>query len=102
LNDEVIAIDQDALGKQGVLKIKNDVWNVLVKPLSNGDYAIAILNRSDGTQTSTINFSDLGLEGKYEIGDLWQHKNIGKGKSWKGNVQSHETKLFRLKSISKN
>lgn len=99
LNDEVIAISQDALGKQGALKIKNDVWNVLAKPLSNGDYAIAILNISNVPQSSAINFNDLGLEGKYEIRDLWLHKNIGKGKKWKGNVASHETKLFRLKKI---
>jgi alpha-galactosidase len=97
LNDEVIAVDQDTLGKQAVLKIKNDVWNILVKPLSNGDYAIAILNRSNASQTTTINFSDLGLGGKYEIRDLWQHKNLGNSKDWKGNVLSHETKLLRLK-----
>ncbi|HET7118283.1 MAG TPA: glycoside hydrolase family 27 protein [Hanamia sp.] len=102
LNDEAIAIDQDALGKQGARKIDNEVWNVFVKPLADGDVAIAILNRSDATQTSTINFSDLGLEGKYEIRDLWQHKVIGKKeKGWKGNVLSHETKLFRLKKVSK-
>ncbi|MGN6533562.1 MAG: glycoside hydrolase family 27 protein, partial [Ginsengibacter sp.] len=97
LNPEAIAVDQDPLGKQGELKIKNDVWNVLVKPLSNGDYAVAILNLSNALQTATINFSDLGLDGNYEIRDLWQHKNLGTAKSWKGNVLSHETKLFRLK-----
>lgn len=53
----MIAIDQNALGKQG--ELKNDVWNVLIKPLSNGDYAIIILNRSNVSQTSAINFSDL-------------------------------------------
>jgi alpha-galactosidase len=99
LNDEAIAIDQDRLGKQGVLKIKNDVWNVLVKPLSNGDYAVGILNLSNAPQTASIKFDDLGLHGKYEITDLWQHKNLGKATSWKGNVLSHETKLFRLKKI---
>ncbi len=97
LNDEVIALNQDALGKQAERKIKNEVWNIFVKPLANGDYAIAVLNRSDATQTSAINFSDVGLEGKFEIRDLWQHKNIGNAKKWKGKVLSHETKLFRLK-----
>src|SRR6185437_1378733 len=101
LNDEAIGIDQDSLGKQGELKIKNDVWNVLVKPLSNGDYAVAILNLSNAPQTASIKFDDLGLHGKYEITDLWQHKNLGKATSWKGNVLSHETKLFRLKNTEK-
>ena len=100
LNDEMIAIDQDALGKQADKKTANDSWEVFGKPLSNGDYAVAVLNRSGAAQTTNINFSDLGLEGKYEIRDVWQHKIIGKGKSWKGAVQSHETKVFRLKNIS--
>ena len=54
LNNEVIAIDQDVLGKQAERKIKNDVWNVFVKPLNNGDYAIAILNRSEAAQKFAI------------------------------------------------
>lgn len=99
MNPEAIAIDQDVLGKQAELKIKNDVWNVLVKPLSNGDVAIAILNLDSTTQKANINFSDLGLGGKYEIRDVWQHKNLGKSSKWKGEVVSHETKLFRLKKM---
>ena len=82
LNDEVIAINQDALGKQAVCKIKNDTWSVFVKPLANGDFAIAILNRSETTQNSKINFAELGLNDSYEIKDLWEHKVIGKGKKW--------------------
>ncbi|MGB7070398.1 MAG: glycoside hydrolase family 27 protein [Pyrinomonadaceae bacterium] len=96
LNEEVIAIDQDPLGKQGVRKIRNDVWNVFVKPLANGDTAVAILNRGDVRQNFSIKFSDLGLYGNFKIRDLWQHKTIGRGGRWSGEVESHETKLFRL------
>jgi alpha-galactosidase len=99
LNEEVIAINQDALGKQAVCKIKNELWSVFVRPLANGDFAVAILNRSETTQNSKISFVKLGLEGTYEIKDLWQHKVIGKGKQWGGKVQSHQTQLFRLKKI---
>lgn len=96
LNEEVIALNQDVLGKQAIRKIKNDTWNVFVKPLVNGNFAIAILNRSDSEQKCQINFAQLGLNDKYEIKDLWLHKFIGKGKKWKGKVQPHETKVFRL------
>lgn len=99
LNDEVIAINQDALGKQAVCKIKNETWSIFVKPLANGDFALAILNRSETVQNSKISFAELGLDDAYEIKDLWQHKVIGKGKKWNGKVQPHETKLFRLKKI---
>lgn len=95
-NAEVIAIDQDALGKQGVRKVSDEVWDIFVKPLTNGDVAIAILNKDGSAKDAKINFADLGLNGKYSIRDLWLHKVIGTGSSWKGNVQPHETKLFRL------
>lgn len=96
LNEEVIAINQDELGKQAVRKINTDVWDVLVKPLANGDVAIAILNKADTEQTVDINFSDVGLTDKYNVRDLWLQKQIVKGKKWKGKVAAHETKLFRL------
>ncbi|MES2652005.1 MAG: glycoside hydrolase family 27 protein [Bacteroidota bacterium] len=98
-NEEVIALNQDALGKQAERKIKNDVWDVFVRPLANGDHAIAILNKTSSIQNTKLNFADLGLSDKYEIRDLWQHKVIGKGNKWAGDVTSHETKVFRLKKI---
>jgi alpha-galactosidase len=87
LNEEIIALNQDALGKQAVRKIHNDSINVFVKPLANGDVALAILNRSDAAQTFSIRFSALGLPGKYELRDLWLHKTIGKAGKWKGNCR---------------
>ncbi|QKJ31074.1 glycoside hydrolase family 27 protein [Mucilaginibacter mali] len=98
-NTEVIALNQDALGKQAERKIKTDVWDVFVRPLANGDFAIAVLNKSGITQATKINFADLGLPDKYEIKDLWQHKVTGKANKWTGDITSHETKVFRLKKV---
>ncbi len=98
-NTEVIALNQDALAKQAERKIKTEVWDVFVRPLANGDFAMAILNKNDSEQSAAINFTDVGLTGKYEIKDLWQHKVIGKGNKWTGKVASHETKVFRLKKV---
>ena len=53
----------------------------------------------DVVESAIDKFIQLGLIDKYEIRDLWQHKIIGKGNKWKGTVQVHETKLFRLKKI---
>lgn len=77
---------------------------MFLKPLSNGDYAIAILNRGDSEGVYSLNFNELGLKDQYEIRDLWQHKAIEKNKrnrssDWKGSIQSHETKVFRLMKI---
>jgi len=97
LNKEIIALDQDVLGKQAERRIKNDTWNVFVKQLSNGDYAVAILNLSDASQNFSIKFQEIGLPDKYEIRDLWEHKVIGKANKWQGQLLSHETKVFRLR-----
>ena len=101
LNVEAIAISQDALGKQAERKINNESWSVFVKPLSNGDYGIAFLNRTDAAQQFKLDFAALGLQDKYEVRDLWLHKNIGKSKSWKGMLASHETILLRLSPAKK-
>ena len=95
----MIAINQDPLGIQAERKIYNDTWNVFLKPLANGDYAVAIINRSSNAAAYQLNFADLGLTGKYEIRDLWEHAAAGKGTQWKSIIESHETKVFRLKKI---
>ncbi|MBL7925503.1 MAG: glycoside hydrolase family 27 protein [Bacteroidia bacterium] len=99
LNADIIAINQDTLGKQAVRIINDSVWNVFVKPLHNGDYAVAILNKSEAQKNCNLSFASLGLKHKYQIKDLWLHKNVGHGKIYNGIIQSHETKVFRLKTI---
>ncbi len=99
MNKEIIAINQDVLGKQAEPKVLTKDLNVFVKPLANGDYAVAILNQSDVPQNINIKFADLGLTGKYQIRDVWQHKLIGKSNKWQGNVLKHETKVFRLQKL---
>ena len=65
LNKEVIALNQDVLGKQAVCKIKNDVWNVFVRPLANGDFAVAVLNRTRETQSMKFNFYRIRIDWKF-------------------------------------
>jgi alpha-galactosidase len=96
MNEEVIAVNQDKLGRQGVRMINNDTLDIFVKPLENDEVAIAILNKSDTGQNCKIDFNKLGLTGNYQIRDLWMHKITGTGKGWKGNIGAHETKMFRL------
>jgi alpha-galactosidase len=96
MNDEVITVNQDKMGRQAIRKINNDTWEIFVKPLDNKDVAIAILNKSGTVQNCQIDFKDLGLTDNFQIRDLWKHKIIGEGKSWDGNILAHETKMFRL------
>ncbi|MCX2473769.1 glycoside hydrolase family 27 protein [Pedobacter sp. MC2016-05] len=98
-NQEVIALNQDPLGKQAQRRIKTDKLDVFIRPLENGDVAIAILNKMPSPQTVNLGFGALGMEGKYETRDLWAHRNLGKRSGWSGKILCHETKLMRLKRI---
>jgi len=92
LNQEVIAIDQDPLGVQAKRIVEGPIWNVFVKPLANGDYALAILNRSESAQTISYDLAALGLKGQYEMRDLWQHQSIGTAKKLKQGLSAMKQK----------
>lgn len=76
-NDEVLAIDQDILGKQAQQKIKKPNYQVWVKQLEDGGHAVGIFNLSKTYQTITFAWKDVGLRGTYKVRDLWQQKDIG-------------------------
>lgn len=97
LNKEIIAINQDSTGIQAERKINNEQWNVFLKPLSDGDVAIAILNKMPEANYYQLNFKDLHLPGNYEMRDLWSGEKTKKISTWKGRIDSHETKVFRLR-----
>ncbi|RYZ50975.1 MAG: glycoside hydrolase family 27 protein [Sphingobacteriales bacterium] len=103
MNQEAIDINQDAAGVQAKLISEDDNQMVFLKSLQNGDVALAVLNKSGTAQDVTISLKALGLQEDYTIRDLWQHAIAGKRNGWRGQIQSHETKLFRLikKPISK-
>ncbi len=96
LNKEVININQDSLGIQAVQKENDGSLSIFLKSLSNGDYALAILNKLDCSIPLILDFSKLGLEGNFQIRDLWEHKTITKSDLKKQMILSHQTKLYRF------
>lgn len=95
-NDEVLAIDQDPLGKQAQQKIKKTDYQVWVKQLEDS-YAIGIFNLSRSYQTITLNWKDAGLKGNYKTRDLWQQKDLGFFKtSFTAKVPPHGVSLLKL------
>jgi alpha-galactosidase len=97
LNKEVIAINQDVLGKPAVPKVRNNNYQVYVRTLSGDKYAVAILNLDNKPSKIAVTFAQLGLNGKYNVRDIWMHQQIAKGaKGWQGTVNSHQTKVFVL------
>ena len=114
LNKEMIAIDQDPLGVQGLHYCDLDGLSFWFKPLKNGDWAFTILNptRSDVTvelNWQDFNFTDTDVSGKstsfdniiYKVYNLWTHKTEGKTSKKnkvdrKLTVKSRDVVSFRL------
>ena len=95
-NKDIIAIDQDPLGIQAERKLKTDLLQIFVKPLSNGDVALGILNTSDQEQTTEVNPKTLGIFNIRKAKDLWSGQTMKTGKRIKVKMAAHETKVFRL------
>jgi alpha-galactosidase len=78
-NREVIATDQDVLGRQG-RRIRHqegeDVW---VKPLEGQRLAVLLLNRGTSEREIAVKWSELGIGSDQPVGvrDLWAHKDLG-------------------------
>lgn len=92
LNSEIIAINQDPLGIAAERKVNTDTHQIFVRPLSNGRHAIAIINTADTAQKLSADLNRLGIEGRHNLRDVWQHKTVAKKASrWSGKVAPHAT-----------
>lgn len=76
-NDEVLAINQDPLGKQATVVSHEGELGILAKGLADGTQAAGLFNTSDSTQKMTLKWQDLGLQGKYTVRDVWRQKDLG-------------------------
>jgi alpha-galactosidase len=97
LNKEVIAIDQDKLGRQGYKISKEAGAEIWIKPLESGDLAVAFFNRGDTMVTMRAVWELLGLQGKHKVRDLWAHADVGSFRdSYARDVAGHSTVLLRI------
>ena len=96
-NDEVIAIDQDALGKEARQVVKKDNYQIWVKQLEDGSKAVGIFNTSDKYQTIDLNWSDIGADAYKKVRDVWQQVNLAtKGQTFSTKVAPHGVMLLKL------
>jgi alpha-galactosidase len=76
-NDEVIAVDQDPLGRPGRRVAKDQQREVWAKDLEDGTKAIGLFNRGEVQTVVKAKWTDLGLQGKQLIRDLWRQRDLG-------------------------
>lgn len=110
LNKEVIALDQDSLGRQAICWRDNGDYQIWLKPLVNNEKAICLLNSSDEKKTVLVDFallaeaktyrwgrpSPLKLE-NYVVRDLWDHRDLVlKESSMYIDLLPHSVKVYRF------
>jgi alpha-galactosidase len=96
-NNEVIDIDQDALGKPGYRVSKTGDLEVWKRELEDGSIAVGLFNRGEGKVKVTALWSDLGISGKKMVRDLWRQKDLGKfSNSFTSKVPRHGVVLVKI------
>jgi len=110
-NDEVLAINQDPLGRQAQKVYDGIRYQVWKKELYDGSVAIAVFNlgKTDdpveafvwGDEAEKLKVyvgaKQIGLEGIHLIRDLWRQQDIGTfEKTFACNVPYHGVRLFKL------
>jgi alpha-galactosidase len=76
-NDEVIAINQDPLGKQATALQTIGDLRIFVKDLEDGSRAVGFCNF--GREVAKLSYKDfdkLGISGRQTVRDLWRQKDI--------------------------
>ncbi len=77
-NKDVIAIDQDSLGKQGDRFWAEGPLEIWTKPLANGDVAVGIFNRMHDVLTTQLDVKKLGFAHGAKARDLWKQADLGR------------------------
>ena len=98
-NRDVIAVDQDAEGKQG-----KRVWQstgdqeIWVRELAGGAHAVAIFNRGGDTASVTVKWAQLQMTAPQLARDLWAHKDVAiQGGELTASVPGHGVVMWKVR-----
>jgi len=100
-NDEVLALDQDALGKSATCVLTNGDVRVFEKELEDGGRALGFFNL--GAAPANLDFnqlSSLGFSGTQHVRDLWRQKDLADVDAANGilplTIPAHGVMLYKL------
>lgn len=99
-NKNLIAINQDILGKQGFKILDEGNFEIWQKPLANGAIAICLLNLENRDNSFTVEWNSIKIKdfsGVYDIKNLWQDKIIGNTEAAIGiNIPARDVLIYLL------
>jgi alpha-galactosidase len=96
-NREVIAIDQDPLGK-AAHRVSSDGWTeVWARPLADGRVAVGLFNRGPVPAPVTLRFADVGAPGASRVHLPWTHADVpATGDTYTATVPRHGAALVTI------
>jgi len=97
-NDEVLALDQDALGQPARRAATLGPVDVYQKELEDGAHALGFFNRGDTPEKINFNkLSYLGFKGVSHVRDLWRQTDLPDAKgTLKLTIPAHGVVLLKL------
>jgi alpha-galactosidase len=108
-NSDIIALDQDTLGKQGFCFRDNGDYEIWIKKLVKGEKAACLLNRGDEEKEVQVDFNVLVKASDdywapdpcklddYKVRDLWEHKELKLDKTTiLVKIPPHSVKVYRF------
>jgi alpha-galactosidase len=114
-NDDVLAVDQDPLGRQASRISDDNGKQIWVKDLEDGSKAVGLFNTGDNKKSPAEYFSqsnsipkaeivlkasDIGITGKFIVRDLWRQKNLGTfNNEFSAKVPHHGVVLVKITPI---
>ncbi|WP_406177529.1 NPCBM/NEW2 domain-containing protein [Streptomyces sp. NBC_00996] len=97
-NTDVIAIDQDILGRQGTVVSSSGGLVVMSKPLADGGRSVTLTNENTTTRTVSTTAEAVGLGGatSYSLKDLWSKRTSTTIGAISASVPAHGTVMYRV------
>ncbi len=96
-NKDVIAIDQDSLGKQGDRVSQEGMQEIWSRPLAGGAMAVGMFNRSPEPQQMTLSLATLNAGAASHLHDIWGNQDVtASGGSYTTSVPGHGVVLLRI------
>ena len=77
-NDEMIEVNQDPLGKPGMIVSQQGDVVVYAKPLEDGSMAVGLFNRGDTMAQGKLTWKSVGIRGEQTVRDLWRQQDVAK------------------------
>ena len=96
-NDEVLALDQDALGRSARRVATSGPIDVFGKDLEDGGAAIGFFNRGAAVHTMNARLDRIGVGGRQRVRDLWRQQDLPEAvNEMTVTVEPHGVMLFKF------